>query len=86
MEYSIDHRPVFTTLTIKLSASESIRAESGAMISMSPNIDLKSKKQGKGLGGMFKAAMGGEGFLLHSLQQKAVPVKLCLHPAYPVIL
>ena len=62
MEYKIENQPVFTTLTVNLAASETIRSESGAMISMSPNVALKSKKQGKGIGGMFKAALGGEGF------------------------
>jgi len=63
MEYSIENQPVFTSLTVKLAAGEKIIAEGGAMISMSSNIDLKSKTAGKGLGGMLKAAVGGEGLM-----------------------
>ncbi len=61
MEYSINDRPVFTTVTVKLNAGETVRAEAGSMVSMSPTVQLKSKTTGKGLGGMFKAAIGGEG-------------------------
>ncbi len=61
MKFSIDNRPVFTTLKVDLDSGETFRAEAGAMVSMSTSIELKSKTTGKGLGGMFKAAMGGEG-------------------------
>jgi uncharacterized protein (TIGR00266 family) len=83
MEYSIDHRPVFTTLTIKLAAGESIKGESGAMISMSHNINLKSKKQGKGLGGMFKAAIGGENFFSSQFTAQDGPGEVVLAPGVP---
>ncbi len=62
MEYTIDNRPVFTTLTVNLNAGETLKADAGAMVSMSSTIELKSKTTGKGIGGMFKAAIGGEGF------------------------
>lgn len=61
MDFKIENSPVFTTLTVSLQVGESFKAEAGAMVSMSPGIELKSKKQGKGLGGMLKAAVGGEG-------------------------
>ena len=64
MEYKIENQPVFTTLKVQLNQGETVRAESGAMVSMSPTLELKAKKQGKGLGGMFKAAMGGEGMFV----------------------
>lgn len=61
MNYSIDNGPVFTSLTVKLDDGETVKAEGGAMISMSTNVELKTKTAGKGLGGMLKAAVGGEG-------------------------
>lgn len=61
MNYSIENQPVFTSLTVKLADGESVKAEGGAMISMTTNVDLKTKTAGKGLGGMLKAAVGGEG-------------------------
>ena len=61
MDFRIEHAPVFTSLTVQLQAGESFKGEAGAMVSMSPSVEIQAKKQGKGLGGMLKAAVGGEG-------------------------
>lgn len=61
MQFSIEAQPVFSYLRVALNAGETIRAESGAMISMSPGVELKAKTSGKGLLGGLKAMVGGEG-------------------------
>lgn len=61
MKYSVENQPVFTSLKVELDQGETIRAEAGAMISMSPTIELATKTTGKGLGGILKSAIGGEG-------------------------
>lgn len=61
MDFIIENGPVFTTLKVKMSSGETFRSEGGAMISMSPSIELKAKTTGKGVIGMMKAAVGGEG-------------------------
>ena len=83
MQYSIDNGPVFTTLTVKLSQGEQIKAEAGAMISMSPTIQLQAVKQTKGLGGMFKAAMGGESMFASLFSAENGAGELVLAPATP---
>jgi uncharacterized protein (TIGR00266 family) len=60
MKHSIEHAPVFTTLTLHLSRGERFKAEPGAMVSMSPTIELQAKTSGKGLLGTLAAAVGGE--------------------------
>ena len=62
MEFVIDNRPSFATLTITMRGGEQFRAEAGAMVAMSPTIELEAKKSGKGLFGTVKAAVGGESF------------------------
>ena len=62
MEFKIDNSPVFTTLTIQMVSGEQFRAEAGAMVSMSPTIELQAKTSGKGFFGTMKAAVGGESF------------------------
>ena len=62
MEFKIENSPVFTTLTIQMGSAEQFRAEAGAMVSMSPTIEIQAKKSGKGLLGTMKAAVGGESF------------------------
>ncbi|MBI9099255.1 MAG: TIGR00266 family protein [Spirochaetaceae bacterium] len=82
MDYTIENRPVFTTLKVQLAAGETLKAEAGAMVSMSSTIELKSKTTGKGLGGMFKAAIGGEG--LFSSEFTAVsPGEVVVAPPVP---
>ena len=60
MNFVIDHQPVYSSLRIDLEDGESFRGESGAMLSMSANIELEAKSSGKGLFGTLKAAVGGE--------------------------
>lgn len=83
MKATIDNRPMFTTLTLALDAEETIRAEGGAMVSMSSNVELKSKKQGKGLGGMFKAAVSGEGLFASEFTAVGGPGEVVLAPPVP---
>ena len=82
MEYTINNRPVFTTLTVNLGGGETLKAEAGSMVSMSSTIELKSKTTSKGLGGMFKAAIGGEG--LFSSEFTAIsPGEVVIAPPVP---
>ncbi len=82
MEYKIENRPVFTTLQVQLTSGETFKAEAGAMVSMSTSIELKSRTTGKGLGGMFKAAIGGEGFFSSEFSASS-PGEVVLAPPVP---
>jgi uncharacterized protein (TIGR00266 family) len=62
MEFKIENGPVFTTLRVIMAKGESFKAEAGAMISMSPTIELQAKAAAKGIFGAMKAAVGGESF------------------------
>jgi uncharacterized protein (TIGR00266 family) len=83
MQHAIENGPVFTTLTLRLEPGETIRAEAGAMVSMSPTLELKSKTQGRGLGGMLRAAIGGEGFFASEYTAEGGAGELVLAPATP---
>lgn len=60
MKFTIEHAPVYATLRVDLQQGEQFRAESGAMVSMSPSVELEATTSGKGLMGTLKAAVGGE--------------------------
>lgn len=83
MQTKIENRPVFTTLTVSLSAGETFRAEAGAMVSMSPTVKLESKTQGRGLGGMLKAAVGGEGLFASLFTAEGGAGEVVLAPPTP---
>ena len=83
MQHAIENRPVFTTLKITLMQGETVRAEAGAMVSMSPTLALKSRTQGRGLGGMLKAAIGGEGIFASEFTAESGGGELVLAPPTP---
>jgi uncharacterized protein (TIGR00266 family) len=59
MQYKIMYQPSYSLLELQLDPSESILAESDAMVSMSPNIQMETGAKG-GLFGALKRAVGGE--------------------------
>jgi uncharacterized protein (TIGR00266 family) len=59
MTYEILYQPVFSVVKVTLEQGESIRAEGGAMMSMSVNVELQSKGTG-GLGKMLGRMVAGE--------------------------
>ncbi len=82
MEFIIENRPVFTSLKIKMKTGETFRTEAGAMVSMSPSIQIQAKASGKGIFGTIKAAIGGES-LFASLYTASADGELVLAPAAP---
>ncbi|TAL67351.1 MAG: TIGR00266 family protein [Bacteroidetes bacterium] len=83
MNFKIEHESVFTILRVNLEKGESFRAEAGAMMSMSPSIQLEAKTTGKGLFGTLKAAVGGEGFFASLFTAVDGAGEVVLGPASP---
>jgi uncharacterized protein (TIGR00266 family) len=59
MQYKIMYQPSYSLLELQLDPSESVLAESDAMVSMSPNIQMDTGAKG-GLFRALKRAVGGE--------------------------
>jgi uncharacterized protein (TIGR00266 family) len=83
MEFMIENAPVFTILRVKMAKGETWRAEAGAMISMSPTIELEAKSAGKGFLGAVKAAVGGEGLFASLYTAAGGNGELVLAPGTP---
>src|SRR5690348_16837553 len=49
-DYEVLHQPAFSLAVLRLQGEQSIQAESGAMVSMSANIELQSEMKGGFLG------------------------------------
>ena len=80
MKHTIDYSPVYSALNIQLDQGEKIRAEPGAMLSMSATIELATKSAGKGLLGTLKAAVGGESIFASMFHAEHGPGELILAP------
>lgn len=62
MEVEILYRPSYSLGVVKLSPNEQIRAEAGAMVSMSEGVALETKAEGGLLKSLGRAILGGESF------------------------
>jgi uncharacterized protein (TIGR00266 family) len=83
MKYTIEHAPVYATLKIELAQGEQFRAESGAMLSLSPTIELAATSSGKGIMGTLKAAVGGESLFASMFTAAYGPGEVVLGPGAP---
>lgn len=80
MKYNIIHRPSFSLVEVELDAGERIKAEPGAMVSMSDNIQVQTDT-----GGVFKAlgrVVGGERFFMNTFYADGGPGTIELAPPY----
>ena len=81
-KYEVMHQPAFSLAIIQLQAEQSIQAESGAMVSMSANIELQSQMKG-GLFGAIKRAAGGESAFVSTFTARGNPGEVTLAPGAP---
>jgi uncharacterized protein (TIGR00266 family) len=80
--YRIDYRPAFALVTLLLAAEQSIKTQSGAMVSMSGNMELQSKMEG-GLWGAVKRSAGGRSAFVSTFTARGNTGELTLAPSTP---
>ena len=81
-QYQVLHQPSFSLAVLQLGAEQSIQAESGAMVSMSANVELQSQMKG-GLFGAIKRAAGGESAFISTFTARGGPGEVTLAPGAP---
>ena len=82
MKYEILYQPSFSVVRMMLESGESIRAESGAMVSMTANMHLESKGQG-GLGKMLGRLVAGESMFQSTFTAQNGPGEVIFAPSSP---
>lgn len=82
MRYELLYQPSYAVARMMLDPGDAIRAESGAMISMSPTIDLESKVTG-GIGKMFGRMLAGESAFQTTFTASRGPGEVILAPSTP---
>src|SRR5688500_9871065 len=84
MRAEIHGKPVFAHIRVDLDPGESLTAESGAMSSMSAELDLDSKLNGGLFSGVARKVFGGESlFINHFTNKTQKPLQLILTQATP---
>lgn len=82
LNVTIEHGGSFALAVVSLQPEQSIQAESGAMVSMSANIELQSQMKG-GLMGALKRAVVGESVFISTFTARGGPGEVTLAPGAP---
>jgi uncharacterized protein (TIGR00266 family) len=83
MEIEIAHRPSYSLAVAKLTPNERIRAEAGAMVSMSGGVNIETKAEGGILKSLGRAMLGGESFFQNFFVAPAQGGEVTLAPELP---
>jgi len=83
MKSEILYPGAFPMIRVELSAGETIKAESGAMVASSPTIDVESKMEGGFLGALSRKFLTGEKFFFQTLRAARGAGEVLLAPTVP---
>jgi uncharacterized protein (TIGR00266 family) len=83
MQTEILYSPAYAAAKLTLAAGETVRAESGAMLAMSPGIAMETSTQGGVLKGLRRSILGGESFFMNTFTAQADGAELWLAPSLP---
>jgi len=78
MKYEIIGRPDFASIIVNMEANEKIQAESGAMVSMSPNISIETNARGGVLSSLKRKVFSGESFFQNTFTSENTAGELML--------
>ena len=77
------HRPSYSLAVVQLAPNERIRAEAGAMVSMSAGVQIETKAEGGLLKSLGRAVLGGESFFQNFFQAGPQGGEVTLAPDLP---
>ncbi len=83
MQIEIMHRPSYSLAVAKLTPNERIRAEAGAMVSMSSSVSIETKAEGGFLKSLGRAVLGGESFFQNFFLASTQGGEVTLAPELP---
>lgn len=83
MNIEIMHRPSYSLAVATLMPNERIRAEAGAMVSMSSGVNIETKAEGGLLKSLGRAVLGGESFFQNFFVASAQGGEVTLAPELP---
>ncbi|HOP08592.1 MAG TPA: TIGR00266 family protein [Candidatus Methanofastidiosa archaeon] len=81
-EYEIFKSPAYTLLKVGLKDGQEIKAEAGALVSMTPNLNIETKMQGGMFNALKRSALGGESFFQNIFKADGQG-EITLAPGYP---
>jgi len=83
MRTEISFSPSFAMATIHLDMGESVKSEAGAMMAMSPSVEISTSTQGGMLKGLRRSVLGGESFFMNTFLATGPDAHVIVAPALP---
>jgi uncharacterized protein (TIGR00266 family) len=83
MQVEILYRPSYSVARVLLDRQESIQVESGAMVGMSPNMEMETQAKGGFLKSISRSMFGGESFFMNTYTGVADGDTILLAPPLP---
>ena len=83
MQVDVRYRPAYALAMVTLDEKESIQVEGGAMVAMSPELEMKTEAKGGFLKSVSRSMFGGESFFMNTFTGSAEGDTIALAPALP---
>lgn len=83
MQTEVLYSPAYAAARLTLAQGETVRAEAGAMLAMSPGITLETSTQGGLLKGLKRSVLGGESFFMNTFTAQSDGAELFVAPSLP---
>jgi uncharacterized protein (TIGR00266 family) len=83
MKVDVRYRPSFALAMVTLEAKESIQVEGGAMVGMSPELEMETEARGGFLKSLTRSMFGGESFFLNTYTASSPGESVALAPPLP---
>jgi uncharacterized protein (TIGR00266 family) len=83
MQTEVLYGPAYALARVTLDPHEVVRAESGAMVGMSADIELQTSTQGGFLKALKRSALGGESFFINTFHASAAGGEVTFAPSLP---
>jgi uncharacterized protein (TIGR00266 family) len=81
MQAEILYRPAYSIAKVTLAPGEAVKAESGAMVGMSPGVMTETAAQGGFMRSLKRSVLGGESFFMNTFRAESGPGEIFFAPA-----
>jgi uncharacterized protein (TIGR00266 family) len=83
MKVEVQYRPAYALAIATLENGETIQAESGAMVAMSPTLQMETGAKGGLLKSLSRSMFGGESFFMNTYTARTGGERIALAPPLP---
>jgi uncharacterized protein (TIGR00266 family) len=83
MRTEISYSPAFAMATVHMDQGESMKAEAGAMMAMTPSVEIQTSTKGGVLKGLKRSVLGGESFFMNTFTASGPDAHVVVAPSLP---